>query len=154
MKTAAKDWVTDFYIYTAYNLHLHATAQHFFYFLSACQRVKTFFFLALDFIPSFFDTYLHSIPSYKKRWEILTSCVSYFPAVFIQTLFLNFSPVLNSRFLFLPQFLWLSMILSIRHENCINYKCFFLNLRNSFLMVWISTTYCFLALKNWTSCFL
>ena len=50
------------------------------------------------------DNVLHSIPSYKKRWEILTSCVSYFPAVFIQTLFLNFTPILNSRFLIFPKF--------------------------------------------------
>ena len=46
--------------------------------------------------------YSHSIPSYKKRWEILTSCVSYFTAVFLWTLFLNFSPILNSRFLIFP----------------------------------------------------
>ena len=53
---------------------------------------------------------IHSIPSYKKRWEILTSCVSYFPAVFIRTLFLKFSPNSNSRFLFFPLF---SMIVCI-----------------------------------------
>ena len=42
---------------------------------------------------------LHAFSSYRKLSEILTSCVSYFFPLFVQTLFLNFSTLYGLRIL-------------------------------------------------------
>ena len=75
---------------------------------------------------------IHSFPSFKKRWEILTSWVSYFSAVFIQKFLYRLCFLILPHFYtvvssFFQNFLKFFIIFLLWHEKSIKYTWSFVS---------------------------